>query len=65
MRKEQVSYMGTKRLEAPILRTTFGSDFVVFRTIGKTHSLEFNLNEVPAEFSSLPWTSYSERIPSC
>ena len=59
MRKQSfISYSGTDRFPAPMLKEVFCDSFAVFRSIGKTDYVEYDLEKVPAELREKPWNKY-------
>ena len=59
MRKQTfISYAGTNRFPAPVLKEVF-QDFVVFRSKENAcNYAEYALNAIPVELLEKPWNKY-------
>lgn len=62
MRKQSyISYAGTDRFPAPMLKEVFYDSFAVFRSIGKSDDyVEYDLEKIPAELREKPWNKYAQ-----
>ena len=55
-----ISYAGTDRFPAPILKEVF-EKFTVFRSVERIGNyMEFENENVPAELSKKPWNKYAQ-----